>query len=441
LREGVLVRVPDIIAKKRDGGELSREEIEFMIRGATSGEIPDYQMTALLMAVYFRGMTPEETTALTLAMAHSGALVDLAGIRGVKVDKHSTGGVGDTTTLVLAPLVAAAGARVAKMSGRGLGHTGGTLDKLESIPGFRISLAPSEFIAQVNTVGVAVVGQTADVAPADKILYALRDVTATVDSIPLIAASIMSKKIATGADVIVLDVKVGSGAFMRSLADARNLASLMVEIGRMSGRRTAAVISDMSQPLGRAVGNSLEVREAVHTLRGEGSRRLLELCLELASRMTVLAGVHEELGTAREHLEMLIKSGVALAKLRDMVAAQGGDPTYVDFPERLPVAPFERAVVARGSGHVARADALTLGRAAMAMGAGRARKEDPIDLSVGLVTHAEVGDEVHAGQCLATLYASSRDKLEEGASIADGAFSISETPVAAPPLVYEAVDA
>ncbi|MCR4426057.1 MAG: pyrimidine-nucleoside phosphorylase [Firmicutes bacterium] len=435
------MRVPDIIAKKRDGGELSREEIEFMIRGATSGEIPDYQMTALLMAVYFRGMTPEETTALTLAMAHSGALVDLAGIRGVKVDKHSTGGVGDTTTLVLAPLVAAAGARVAKMSGRGLGHTGGTLDKLESIPGFRISLAPSEFIAQVNTVGVAVVGQTADVAPADKILYALRDVTATVDSIPLIAASIMSKKIATGADVIVLDVKVGSGAFMRSLADARNLASLMVEIGRMSGRRTAAVISDMSQPLGRAVGNSLEVREAVHTLRGEGSRRLLELCLELASRMTVLAGVHEELGTAREHLEMLIKSGVALAKLRDMVAAQGGDPTYVDFPERLPVAPFERAVVARGSGHVARADALTLGRAAMAMGAGRARKEDPIDLSVGLVTHAEVGDEVHAGQCLATLYASSRDKLEEGASIADGAFSISETPVAAPPLVYEAVDA
>lgn len=433
------MRVPDIIMKKRDGHELSSEEISFLIEGMVSGDVPDYQMSAFCMAVYFQGMTPRETTALTLAMTRSGEIVDLSNIRGTKVDKHSTGGVGDTTTLALAPMVAACGIPVAKMSGRGLGHTGGTLDKLEAIPGMRVILSEEEFMEQVNRIGIAVVGQTEDVAPADKTLYALRDVTATVESIPLIAASIMSKKLATGADAIVLDVKAGTGAFMHDLTRARELASLMVDIGRMAGRRMAAVISDMNQPLGHAVGNTLEVIEAIQTLSGEKRGRIFDLCLELGARMVVMAGAESDMDSARSRLQETVESGAALEKLREMVIAQGGDPGYVDDPKRLPVAEFSESVSAPCSGYVASVDAMTLGRAAMSMGAGRQRKEDSVDLSCGLVTLVSVGDRVEKGQPVVELYASSSSKLSEGLSYAIRAFAYSPDPVQPPPLVYETI--
>ncbi len=435
------MRAPDIIMKKRDGHALSADEIRYMIRGMLAGEVPDYQMSAFCMAVFFRGMTPEETTALTLAMADSGRRVDLAAIRGVKVDKHSTGGVGDTTTLVLAPMVAAAGVPVAKMSGRGLGHTGGTLDKLESIPGFRVSLSEREFVEQVNRIGLAVVGQTEDVAPADKRLYALRDVTATVESIPLIASSIISKKLATGADAVVLDVKVGSGAFMHELDKARELARAMVGIGRMAGRRMAALITDMNQPLGQAVGNSLEVIEAIDTLSGRSGGRLLEICLELGARMVVLGGVCDDVGQAREILRGLVESGKALAKLKEMVEAQGGDASCVDDPDRIEVAPFSTRVLAPVDGYVCRADALTLGRAAAAMGAGRQRKTDSVDLGCGLRVLVSVGDRVEAGRPVAELFARAQSLLDEGAAEAMSAFAYSEAQCEAPPLVYEALEA
>ena len=430
------MRVPDLIMKKRDGQELSAEEITYLIEGMVSGEVPDYQMAALCMAIYFRGMTPEETTAMTLAMARSGSTVDLSSIRGVKVDKHSTGGVGDTTTLVLAPMVAAAGAKVAKMSGRGLGHTGGTIDKLESIPGFRVDLTQEEFFGQVNRIGVAVAGATGDIAPADKKLYALRDVTATVESIPLIAASIISKKLATGADAIVLDVKTGSGAFMRDLDSARQLASLMIDIGRLAGRRMDAVITDMSQPLGMAIGNSLEVIEAIETLQGKRAGRRLEVCLELGARMLVASEVSANLDDARYRLQDALSSGQALQKLAQMIEAQGGDAACTQDPWALPVAPLRATITAPEDGYLSRADALTLGRAAMAMGAGRVRKEDSIDLSCGIVLAKSIGDRVHAGDTLATLYASSQRLLDEGCRMARHAFAVSLEPVDSPVLIH-----
>ncbi|HAI87362.1 MAG TPA: pyrimidine-nucleoside phosphorylase [Firmicutes bacterium] len=434
------MRVPDIIMKKRDGHVLSPEEIRYMIGGMLSQDVPDYQMSAFCMAIFFQGMTPEETTALTTAMADSGRRADLSAIRGIKVDKHSTGGVGDTTTLVLVPMVAAAGVPVAKMSGRGLGHTGGTLDKLESIPGFRVSLSEREFVDQVNRIGLAIVGQTEDIAPADKRLYALRDVTATVESIPLIASSIMSKKLATGADAIVLDVKAGTGAFMHELDRARRLARAMVDIGRLAGRRMAAVISDMNQPLGQAIGNSLEVIEAIDTLSGRSAGRLLQLCLELGAHMVVLGGAARDTAQARAVLSGLVESGAALAKLREMVKAQGGDATCVDDPSRIGAAPLSEQITAPTDGYVSRVDALTLGRAAAAMGAGRQRKTDSVDLHCGLKVLVSVGDRIEAGQPVATLYAGSQPRLREGTAQAGPAFAYSDAPCSAPPLVYEIIE-
>ncbi|MEW9031467.1 MAG: pyrimidine-nucleoside phosphorylase [Planifilum fimeticola] len=406
------MRMVDLIAKKRDGGELSAEEIRFIIEGYTKGEIPDYQISALAMAIYFRGMTERERADLTMAMVRSGEQVDLSAIEGVKVDKHSTGGVGDTTTLVLAPLVAALDIPVAKMSGRGLGHTGGTIDKLESIEGFTVEFTREEFIEKVNRHKIAVIGQTADLTPADKKLYALRDVTATVDSIPLIASSVMSKKIAGGSDAIVLDVKTGSGAFMKTLEDARALAEAMVDIGNRLGRRTTAVISDMSQPLGYAVGNALEVREAIETLQGRGPKDLEELCLAIGGQMVMLAGKAGSAEEAEEKLREVLRSGKALEKFREWIASQGGDPNVADDPDRLPRAAYQIEVPAREKGVVAGIVADRIGMAAMMLGAGRTTKESEIDLSVGLVLHKKIGDPVEKGEPLATIHAN-RDRVDE----------------------------
>ncbi|MED5046168.1 pyrimidine-nucleoside phosphorylase, partial [Geobacillus stearothermophilus] len=359
------MRMVDLIAKKRDGKALTKEEIEWIVRGYTNGDIPDYQMSALAMAIYFRGMTEEETAALTMAMVQSGEMLDLSSIRGVKVDKHSTGGVGDTTTLVLGPLVASVGVPVAKMSGRGLGHTGGTIDKLESVPGFHVEISKDEFIRLVNENGIAIIGQTGDLTPADKKLYALRDVTATVNSIPLIASSIMSKKIAAGADAIVLDVKTGAGAFMKKLDEARRLARVMVDIGKRVGRRTMAVISDMSQPLGYAVGNALEVKEAIETLKGNGPHDLTELCLTLGSHMVYLAEKAPSLDEARRLLEEAIRSGAAIAAFKTFLAAQGGDASVVDDLDKLPKAAYTSTVTAAADGYVAEMAADDIGTAAM----------------------------------------------------------------------------
>jgi pyrimidine-nucleoside phosphorylase len=421
------MRMVDLIKKKRDGGELSAEEIGFIIEGYTKGEIPDYQVSALAMAIYFRGMTERERADLTMAMVRSGEQVDLSAIEGIKVDKHSTGGVGDTTTLVLAPLVAALDIPVAKMSGRGLGHTGGTIDKLESIPGFTVEYTKEEFIDKVNRHKIAIIGQTADLTPADKKLYALRDVTATVDSIPLIASSVMSKKIAGGSDAIVLDVKTGSGAFMKTLEDARALAEAMVDIGNRLGRRTTAVISDMSQPLGYAVGNALEVREAIETLQGRGPKDLEELCLALGGQMVVLAGKAGTAEEAEEKLREVLRSGKALEKFREWIASQGGDPNVADDPDRLPRAAYQIEVPAREKGVVAEIVADRIGMAAMMLGAGRTTKESEIDLSVGLVLHKKIGDSVEKGEPLATIHANSErvdeiiEKIRAGIRIGDRA--------------------
>jgi len=406
------MRMVDIIEKKRDGLPLTKEDIQFVIEGCIKDEIPDYQMSAWLMAVYFQGMTAEETAALTLAMAKSGDVIDLSKIEGIKVDKHSTGGVGDTTTLILAPLVAALDVPVAKMSGRGLGHTGGTIDKLEAVPGFHVEVSEQQFIDLVNENKIAVVGQSGNLAPADKKLYGLRDVTATVNSIPLIASSIMSKKIAAGADAIVLDVKVGSGAFMKEMEDAQALADTMVEIGEQVGRKTAAVISDMNQPLGYAIGNSLEVKEAIETLRGNGPADLHELCLVLGSKMVVLAGKVETEEEARTMLEEVIHNGKALEVFKVFLSAQGGDPSVADYPEKLPEAKFKTPVLAEESGFVTGITANEIGTAAMLLGAGRATKDSVIDLSVGIVLHKKIGDPVAEGESIATIHAN-RENVEE----------------------------
>ncbi|MCH4432181.1 pyrimidine-nucleoside phosphorylase [Staphylococcus haemolyticus] len=406
------MRMVDIIEKKRDGKSLSKEEIEFFIKGYTNGDIPDYQASSLAMAIFFQDMNDEERAALTMAMVNSGDVIDLSKINGIKVDKHSTGGVGDTTTLVLAPLVAAVGVPVAKMSGRGLGHTGGTIDKLESIKGFHVEISEEDFIKLVNENQVAVIGQSGNLTPADKKLYALRDVTGTVNSIPLIASSIMSKKIAAGADAIVLDVKTGNGAFMKTLEDAEALAHAMVSIGNNVGRNTMAIISDMSQPLGRAIGNALELKEAIDTLNGKGPEDLTELVLTLGSQMVVLANRANTLEEARQLLNEAIENGSALEKFKTFLENQGGDASVVDAPELLPTATYQIEYKAQSSGVVSELIANEIGVASMMLGAGRQTKEDEIDLSVGIVLNKKVGDVVKEGESLLTIH-SNRENFDD----------------------------
>ena len=403
------MRMVDLIEKKRDGNELSKEEIEYIVTNYTNGKIPDYQVSALFMAIFYQDMTNEEITNLTLAIANSGDVIDLSSLEGIKVDKHSTGGVGDTTTLILAPLVASVGVTVAKMSGRGLGYTGGTLDKLEAIPGFQIELSDEAFVRIVNESKVAVIGQSGNLAPADKKLYALRDVTATVDSLPLIASSIMSKKIAAGADAIVLDVTTGDGAFMKNIEDARRLAKTMTSIGKLANRETVAVISDMSEPLGEAIGNSLEVVEAIETLQGNGPEDLVEMCYALGSQMVVLAGKAKTTDEARTLLQEALESGKALAKFKEMIQNQGGDPTIVEQPERILTARYTMELPAKQSGVVSKIVANELGIAAMMLGAGRKTKEDDIDHAVGLKLHKKIGDTVTKGESLLTIYSNDKE--------------------------------
>ncbi|MEH7437290.1 pyrimidine-nucleoside phosphorylase [Neobacillus drentensis] len=432
------MRMVDLIEKKRDGQELSTEEIKFIINGYTDGSIPDYQVSALTMAIYFKGMTEKERADLTMAMVESGDQIDLSQIEGIKVDKHSTGGVGDTTTLVLGPLVAALGVPVAKMSGRGLGHTGGTIDKLEAVEGFHVEIENQEFIDLVNENKIAVIGQSGNLTPADKKLYALRDVTATVDSIPLIASSIMSKKIAAGADAIVLDVKTGAGAFMKTLDDSRELAKAMVRIGNNVGRRTMAVISDMSQPLGYAIGNALEVKEAIDTLKGEGPEDLTELCLTLGSHMVYLAEKASSLEEARTLLESVIKDGSALDKLKVFLSSQGGDASIVDDPSKMPQAKYVIELEAKEDGYVSEIVADEVGTAAMLLGAGRATKESVIDLAVGLVLRKKIGDQVKKGESLVTIYSNFEDVNEVKEKLYEN-IKVSSSKVEAPILVHEEI--
>ncbi|KAF1304353.1 pyrimidine-nucleoside phosphorylase [Candidatus Enterococcus willemsii] len=431
------MRMVDLIEKKRDGGVLSEQEIRYIVDEYTKNQIPDYQMSALLMAIFYEDMTDEEITALTLAMAESGEVIDLSSIAGIKVDKHSTGGVGDTTTLILAPLVASVGVPVAKMSGRGLGYTGGTLDKLESIPGFKIELSEAEFIRLVNDSQVAVIGQSGNLAPADKKLYALRDVTATVNSIPLIASSIMSKKIAAGADAIVLDVTTGDGAFMKNLDDARRLAHTMVRIGKLADRQTMAIISDMSQPLGEAIGNSLEIVEAIETLQGKGPEDLVEMCYVLGSQMVVLAKKAETLEEARQLLEEALNSGAAFEKFKEMIRQQGGDVTYIDEPDRLLTATHQIELPAKQTGVVTKLVANELGIAAMMLGAGRRTKEESVDHAVGLKLHKKVGEAVQEGEALLTIY-SNTDAIDDVVELLYQNIEIGQTGEE-PPLIHEII--
>ena len=430
----------DLLAKKRDGGELSGEEIRFMIDGYVRGEIADYQMSAMCMAILLRGMNDRETLDLTMAMMHSGEVVDLSGIEGIKADKHSTGGVGDKTSLMLCPMVAACGLRIAKMSGRGLGHTGGTLDKLESFPGYNIAIGERRFIENVNRIGIALIGQTADIVPADKKLYALRDVTGTVPSIPLIVSSIMSKKLASGADVIVLDVKCGSGAFMKTEEQARELARGLTRIGKLAGRKCAAVITDMDQPLGRAVGNALEVKEAISVLRGETKGDLLELCLTLGSCILTEAGVAADREEARAMLRATIESGAALKKLGELVEAQDGDARDVYDTARLPVAPVQLAVPSETAGYLSHMDCEKVGLISMHLGGGRVTKESKIDLSVGLVLDKKVGDRVEKGESLGTIHASTEEKAREAAALLRACCTFSDTPVERPKFIKEIIE-
>ncbi|KYH33488.1 pyrimidine-nucleoside phosphorylase [Neomoorella mulderi] len=429
----------DLIRRKREGQALTPAEIEAMIQGYTAGTIPDYQMAAFLMAVYFRGLDRKETAALTRAMVASGERIDWSSIPGVKVDKHSTGGVADTTTLVLAPLVAAAGVPVVKMSGRGLGHTGGTIDKLESIPGFRVQLSREDMVRQVKEIGLAITAQTGKLAPADGKLYALRDVTATVESIPLIASSVMSKKIAAGAEAIVLDVKVGSGAFMPDLESARKLARIMVDLGREMGRRVVAVITNMDEPLGMMVGNALEVREALNVLRGGGPRELREVCLTLGSQMLLLAGAAGSNKEGRRLLENLLAGGQGLKKFQQFIAAQGGDPEVVDNPQLLPQAGEQVTVAAPAGGYISAVQARLVGEAALLLGAGRLTKESPIDLAVGIELKKRRGEYIHAGEPLAVFHVNDRTNLEAARERFLAAYTLAPEPPAPQPLVYEII--
>lgn len=426
----------DIIIKKRDGHALSKEEIHFFIKGYVDGSIPDYQVSALLMAILDHNMNMDEIVTLTDEMLHSGDVMDLSAIKGHKVDKHSTGGVGDKTSLVLGPLVASRGAKLAKMSGRGLGHTGGTLDKMESIPGMRISVSNEHFIRQVNEIGIAIVGQTGLLVPADKKLYALRDVTGTVESLPLIASSIMSKKLASGSDSILLDVKFGKGAFMKTLDDARKLAETMVSIGNNLGRDTRAILTDMDQPLGHAVGNALEVKEAIETLKGHGPKDLVELCLEAGAIMLEQAGVYQDHDEAIKALKESLANGDAFNKLKEMIDWQGGDVSYIEHPEKFPLAKHIVEVKADKDGYVRRIDALMIGESAMRLGAGRAKIEDTIDMSAGIVLNKKIGDKVKKDETLCFVH-TNIDKFDDILKDIKEAFIIDENEVKTPPIIHE----
>jgi pyrimidine-nucleoside phosphorylase len=432
-----MMRAVDIIIKKRDKGELSLAEIEFFIKSFISGEVTDYQASALLMAIVLNGMTPRETTDLTLAMANSGHMLDLSDVVDLAVDKHSSGGVGDKTSLSVLPIVAACGLPVGKMSGRGLGFSGGTLDKLESIPGYRVDLTTEEFKHQLKEKGIVLTGQSLDLAPADGKLYALRDVTGTVQSIPLIASSIMCKKLAAGAQAILLDVKTGLGAFMETLEDARQLAKMMVDIGQLAGRDVVALLSDMNQPLGNAVGNSLEVVEAVETLKDNGPEDFLEHCLHVSAHMLVLGKQAKDLTEGRAMAEKSISDGSAFEKFRVLVEAQGGDVSYVDDPSKFPSAEYMEEVKAPQSGYVSQIQARTVGEAAVALGAGRARKSDPIDHAVGFLIHRKVGDQLEKGDPLFAIHANDRDKLAEARAAILSAHAFSPDPVERLPLFYD----
>lgn len=434
------MRAVDIIVKKRDGGILSQEEIKYLVDGYVKGDIPDYQMSSFLMSVFFQNMTKEERLALTMAMLESGEQIDLSRITGVKVDKHSTGGVGDKTSLVVAPLASYFGVKMAKMSGRGLGHTGGTLDKLESIPGFKIEIDSNDFIKQVNEIGLAIIGQSANITPADKLLYALRDVTGTIESVPLISSSIMSKKLASGADYIVLDVKVGSGAFMKDLESAEKLANAMVEIGTLSGRNTVALLTDMSQPLGCAVGNALEVIEAIETLKGKGPKDFTELCVSITAEILMLAGISDDLDDARCKVIDAINNGYGLEKLKEMIKYQHGDENVVDNYDLLPHALEEIDLEYLGNEevYVEGIDALKIGEAAMILGAGRATKEDVIDHAVGVVIVKKIGDKISHGDVIARVYSNGKNVYEAMDMIFE-AYTISNEEVKTNNIVFKVV--
>ena len=420
------MRMYDLIMKKRNGGKLSKEEIEFMVSEYTTGKIPDYQMSAMMMAIYFVGMDDEETLHLTMAMAHSGDMLELSSINGIKVDKHSTGGVGDKTSLALTPMVAACGLKVAKMSGRGLGHTGGTIDKLESFDGFKTDISTEQFIENVNSIGISIMGQTANLAPADKKLYALRDVTATVDNMSLIASSIMSKKLAAGSDAIILDVKTGSGAFMKKKEDAMALATAMVNIGQLAGRKTTAIITDMDQPLGFAVGNALDVKEAIDTLQGKGPEDFTLLCYTLGAHMLVAGEIASDTETATQMIKEAVESGKALEKFVEFIKAQGGNPTQVYHPELLPKANIEIPVYAVTEGYVKKIVCDEVGICSLLLGGGREKKDSEIDLSVGLVLHKKVGDYVSKDTPIATIYGNSYEKINLAKERLLNAYSFSD---------------
>lgn len=439
----------DLIMKKRNGGILDKDEITYIVDGFTKGEIPDYQMAAFLMAVYFRGMNDEETTNLTMAMADSGDRLDLSLINGRKVDKHSTGGVGDKTSLIVGPILASLGVPVAKMSGRGLGHTGGTIDKLEGIPGFLTSISEEAFIKQVNDVGLAIVGQTANLAPADKKIYALRDVTATVDNISLIAASIMSKKLAAGADAIVLDVKTGTGAFMKTLEDSKKLADAMCRIGNMAGRETVAVITDMNEPLGNCVGNTLEVIEAVECLKGNGEARLMEVCRELAANMLVVSGKADSKDKAYPMIDDTINSGKAFDKMKEFVAAQGGDVSYLDNTDLFEKTKYEKIITGKdiikandidvNEAYLNECDNQEIGMASLLLGGGRRTKDEVIDLSVGIRLFKHLGDRIEKDETVAILYANDENKMSEAFNRFIKAYKVTKDKAAGNPVIYKSV--
>lgn len=433
------MRFYDLIIKKRDGQELNQEEINFMIKEYCEERVPDYQMSAMLMAIYFKGMSNSEIKHLTIAMVKSGKIIDLSSIPGIKVDKHSTGGVGDTTTLALAPMVAAAGVPVAKMSGRGLGHTGGTIDKLESIEGFKTELSLNKFIEIVKKVGVSIISPTADLAPADKKLYALRDVTATVDSIPLIVSSIMSKKIAAGADAIILDVTTGSGAFMSRYEDALKLGEIMVDIGLEIGKETVAIVTNMDEPLGFAIGNSLEVREAIEVLKNKGPEDLRKLCIVLGSYMLKLGGVVNSIEEGKSKLIKILEEGRAFNKFKEMVQAQGGNLQVIENPELLPLAKYCFKIKADKSGYVQRADSRLIGESAMILGAGRENKESKIDLSVGIILKKKIGNKVSINEDLAEIYYNDAEKLEDAKKKLLSSFTIGDKKPQKLPLILAAI--